>query len=84
MANSGASLSTRKHRAVLLAFLFLLSLTSLASQAADSDGDGVDDNVDDCPWAAGTSTVDKDGCPDRDGDGTVSYTHLTLPTITGV
>ena len=37
--------------------------------AADSDGDGVDDSVDDCRWAAGTSTIDKSGCPDRDGDG---------------
>ncbi len=37
--------------------------------AADSDGDGVDDSVDDCRWAAGTSTIDKNGCPDRDGDG---------------
>ena len=76
MAYSTASHSTRKHRAVLLAFLFLLSLTSLASQAADSDGDGVDDNVDDCPWAAGTSTVDKDGCPDRDGDGTSDFNDV--------
>ena len=37
--------------------------------AADSDGDGVDDSVDDCRWAAGTSSIDKVGCPDRDGDG---------------
>ena len=36
----------------------------------DSDGDGVDNSLDDCPYASGTSTVDRDGCPDRDGDGT--------------
>ncbi len=41
--------------------------------AADSDGDGVQDSSDDCPWAAGNSTVDKDGCPDRDGDGTSDF-----------
>ncbi|HII11117.1 MAG TPA: hypothetical protein HA356_03480, partial [Candidatus Poseidoniaceae archaeon] len=40
------------------------------AMGADSDGDGVEDSVDDCPWAAGTSSVDRDGCPDRDGDGT--------------
>ncbi|MBT6922989.1 MAG: hypothetical protein HOA35_00445, partial [Euryarchaeota archaeon] len=52
--------------------IFLMSVMALAPGAlgADSDGDGVDDSVDDCPWAAGTSTVDRDGCPDRDGDGT--------------
>jgi WD40 repeat protein len=40
------------------------------STAYDTDGDGVDDSVDDCPLAFGNSTVDRDGCPDRDGDGT--------------
>ncbi|MBL6893272.1 MAG: hypothetical protein ISR20_06795, partial [Candidatus Poseidonia sp.] len=60
-------------KATLLAFLFLVSLLSLAAQAADSDGDGVQDGSDDCPWAAGNSTVDKNGCPDRDGDGTSDY-----------
>ena len=56
-----------------MVFLFLVSMTSLAVQAADSDGDGVQDSADDCPWAAGTSTVDKTGCPDRDGDGTSDF-----------
>ena len=73
MANSAAENPTRKHRAFLLATLFLLSLMSMAAQAADSDGDGVEDSLDDCPWAAGTSTVDSDGCPDQDGDGTSDY-----------
>ena len=52
--------------------IFLMSIMALAPGAlgADSDGDGVDNSVDDCPWAAGTSTVDRDGCPDSDGDGT--------------
>ena len=73
MAKSAETRSHRKHGAVLLVLLFLVSVTSLAAQAADSDGDGVQDSADDCPWAAGTSTVDKSGCPDRDGDGTSDF-----------
>ena len=53
---------------VLITMMVLGSLPSV--QAADSDGDGVDDALDDCPFAAGDSTVDRTGCPDRDGDGT--------------
>ena len=41
-----------------------------ASRWADADGDGVDDAVDDsCPNVAGTSSEDRLGCPDSDGDG---------------
>jgi hypothetical protein len=45
-----------------------------ASQQYDSDGDGLGDdpegtNGDDCPTEAGTSTVDRQGCPDLDEDG---------------
>ena len=37
---------------------------------SDSDGDGIDDQVDDmCPMVFGNSTVDRIGCPDTDGDG---------------
>ncbi len=36
----------------------------------DSDGDGYDDESDDCPSVAGTSTeYGRFGCPDTDGDG---------------
>ena len=80
MANSGETQPHRKRGAVLLTFLFLVSVTSMGVQAADSDGDGVQDSADDCPWSAGTSTVDKDGCPDRDGDGT-SLRTTALQTI---
>ena len=73
MVRVNPSVSGSKMKATLLAFLFLVSLLSLAAQAADSDGDGVQDGSDDCPWAAGNSTVDKNGCPDRDGDGTSDY-----------
>ena len=58
----------------LLIFLMIgVVLTPLNAHAADSDGDGVDDSLDDCPWAYGTSTVDRDGCPDKDGDGTSDF-----------
>ena len=60
-------------RALLLVFLMVsMSGLSLAS-GADADGDGVDDSVDDCLYAAGNSTVDRTGCPDRDGDGTSDF-----------
>jgi len=37
---------------------------------SDSDGDGIDDQVDDdCPTVSGNSTIDRIGCPDTDGDG---------------
>ena len=35
----------------------------------DIDNDGFDNDLDDCPGVAGTSTMDKIGCPDSDGDG---------------
>jgi WD40 repeat protein len=63
----------KKNRSAFLSFLFIASLFLPMALAADSDGDGVQDSSDDCPWAAGTSTVDKDGCPDRDGDGTSDF-----------
>ena len=49
-------------------------LPNLPSQWADQDGDGYGDNAtgpqpDACPGEAGTSTVDRLGCPDADNDG---------------
>ncbi|MBE54748.1 MAG: hypothetical protein CMB00_05905, partial [Euryarchaeota archaeon] len=73
MAYSASPPPLRKQAALFLVFLFLVSVTSIAAQAADSDGDGVLDSADDCPWAAGNSTVDLDGCPDRNGDGTSDF-----------
>ncbi|MEK9697126.1 MAG: hypothetical protein VW270_15295, partial [Candidatus Poseidoniales archaeon] len=45
-----------------------------ATQWKDTDGDGFGDNTtgnnaDDCPGEYGTSSVDRVGCPDVDGDG---------------
>lgn len=62
--------TTAKLRAILLAFFFTIVAFSSFVSATDSDGDGLDDVNDDCPFAAGTSTIDRQGCPDRDGDGT--------------
>ncbi|MBT8421624.1 MAG: discoidin domain-containing protein, partial [Gammaproteobacteria bacterium] len=36
---------------------------------ADSDGDGVDDSIDQCPGTPAGSTVAANGCIDTDGDG---------------
>ena len=66
--------------AVLLASLMLISLVawSPTAIAADGDGDGFDDSIDDCPLAYGTSTLDRTGCPDMDGDGTSDFAQGTL------
>ena len=42
---------------------------SMINISADADGDGFIDTLDDCPTTHGTSTQDKSGCPDGDGDG---------------
>ena len=49
-------------------------LPNLANQWLDQDGDGYGDNAtgpqpDACPGVAGTSTIDRYGCIDDDGDG---------------
>lgn len=53
------------------------------SGAVDADGDGHNDTVDDCPHAAGTSTVDRLGCPDRDSDGTSDWTDRSSVHVAG-
>ena len=57
-------------RGIFLVLLMLFMVLAPLANAADSDGDGIDDSVDDCRFAAGTSTLDRNGCPDADGDGT--------------
>jgi WD40 repeat protein/ABC-type phosphate transport system substrate-binding protein len=48
-------------------------LTPYAS-ASDGDGDGVNDDVDICPFAAGTANSTAGlGCPDSDGDGIADF-----------
>ena len=55
------------------------------TQWDDADGDGYGDNqngsrADDCPTRQGTSTIDRLGCPDSDGDG-ISNDGDDCPTI---
>ena len=66
-------MASLKSRSLFLAFLMVSMLSLPLASAADADGDGVDDSVDDCLYAAGNSTVDRNGCPDRDGDGTSRF-----------
>ena len=66
-------MASLKSRSLFLAFLMVSMLSLPLASAADADGDGVDDSVDDCLYAAGNSTVDRNGCPDRDGDGTSDF-----------
>ena len=40
-----------------------------AEESADTDFDTIPDTLDACPFKAGTSTEDRQGCTDRDGDG---------------
>ena len=67
------SMQASRRGLTLVALMILVVFLPLAANAADSDGDGVEDAVDDCPFAPGTSTIDKDGCPDMDNDGTSDF-----------
>ena len=71
MASVGGRVNLASLRAIFLAILMVTGTLFMSSaMAADTDGDGTDDTVDDCLVAAGNSTLDRTGCPDRDGDGT--------------
>jgi len=51
---------------------FALAMTgdyTLTNLTQDTDGDGYEDDDDDCNNTAGTSTADRTGCPDTDNDG---------------
>ena len=50
-----------------------LGLSFLFIAPDDLDMDGFLNLDDDCPNVAGTSTIDRDGCPDKDGDGTSDF-----------
>ncbi|MEE2812175.1 MAG: hypothetical protein VX627_04010 [Candidatus Thermoplasmatota archaeon] len=69
-----------RRRAILLMALMLSSLMIWApsASAADGDGDGYDDAVDDCLFSPGNSTTGKLGCPDTDGDGTPDILQGTV------
>ncbi len=51
-------------------FALALNLdTTLVNLTQDADVDGVEDSLDDCSSVFGSSTQDRTGCPDTDGDG---------------
>ena len=58
---------------LILSLLIQSSVVGIAeekSSGVDSDEDGIDDELDDCPFIAGNSTQPPNvGCPDRDDDG---------------
>ena len=57
------------------AILALLLIASFATAQSDADGDGVEDNDDDCPDTAEGQTVDANGCSEEqrnDGNGSGS------------
>ncbi|MDP6906984.1 MAG: hypothetical protein QF440_06155 [Candidatus Thalassarchaeaceae archaeon] len=71
MASNVVTQKVASSRTLLLAVLMITgTLFSSVAIAVDTDADGIDDSVDDCPVAAGNSTIDRTGCPDQDGDGT--------------
>ena len=62
-----------RFRTLCLAVLFVMASWGVmvgSVAAVDTDMDGTEDMLDDCPWAAGNSTKDRLGCPDTDQDGT--------------
>ena len=62
-----------KWRSLFLTALMVGMLALPMASASDIDGDGVEDSSDDCPYAPGNSNTDRNGCPDRDGDGKSDY-----------
>ena len=65
--------------------LLALSYIFGAEPAVDSDGDGVTDDMDQCPDTPAGVAVDKAGCPlDSDGDGVADYLDKCPDTPEGV
>ena len=65
---------------LFLASILLLTTTvcTLVVSALDGDNDGIDDSLDDCPFAWGNSTNGYSGCPDLDGNGDPDFTNPQL------
>jgi Ca2+-binding RTX toxin-like protein len=58
-----------------------VTTTSVTYNAMDSDGDGVDDSVDDCTGTVSGTQVAADGCADPDGDGVSTHAGDNCPNI---
>ena len=60
--------------ALLLSLLMIGVVFAPVTMALDGDGDGIDDSLDMCPYAAGTAnSTNGNGCPDADGDGLADF-----------
>ena len=65
----------KKYSAITITMLLMLTsiLVLEMVSAVDGDGDGLDDSLEDCPFAAGNSTQTWVGCPDSDGNGQADF-----------
>ena len=77
-------MNQKRRMSIFLTFLMVTSLLfwSPSAIAADGDGDGFDDTIDDCPFAAGTSTIGLMGCPDSDSNGIPDSAEGTISDFT--
>ncbi|MCH2637920.1 MAG: hypothetical protein MKZ56_06125, partial [Candidatus Thalassarchaeum sp.] len=77
-------MNRNRRMSIFLTFLMVTSLLfwSPSAIAADGDGDGFDDTIDDCPFAAGTSTTGLMGCPDSDSNGVPDSAEGTISDFT--
>ncbi|RJU86348.1 MAG: hypothetical protein DWC02_04555 [Candidatus Poseidoniales archaeon] len=66
-------------KATFLSMLMLCVIFSPISSSLDGDGDGIDDSIDICPFAAGTANSTAGlGCPDSDGDGIADFEQAVM------
>jgi hypothetical protein len=68
-------------KALFLSGLMLCVIFLPVTSAVDGDGDGVDDSVDICRFAAGNATSTSGlGCPDSNGDGLADFEQAVTTT----
>ena len=72
-------IGTNMRKALFLSGLMLCVIFLPAVSAVDGDGDGIDDSIDICPFAAGTANSTAGlGCPDSDGDGLADFEQAVM------
>ena len=66
-------------KALFLTLLMVCVLFAPITSALDGDGDGYDDSIDICPFAAGSANSTAGmGCPDSDGDGLADFEQTIM------